>query len=126
MNNVVLIGRIATELELKGADNKVVNFNLAVPRQKKDEVDFIPVAVFGKQAESLCMYQGKGSQIAINGVLRQDSYTTEAVDKKNTFKVIANRVQFLGSKAKETNTEVVNNFTEDNNFQPIDDEDIPF
>ena len=50
MNNVVLIGRIATELELKGADNKVVNFNLAVPRQKKDEVDFIPVAVFGKQA----------------------------------------------------------------------------
>lgn len=127
MNNSILIGRIATDLELRGTDNKVVNFNLAVERYgKKDEVDFIPVTVFGKSAENLVQYQSKGSMIAIQGYIRQESYTTEDGNKRNAFKVIANRVQFLGAKAKEENKEVSPSFNEDANFQAIDDEDIPF
>lgn len=127
MNISTLIGRIATDLELRDAGaNKVVNFNLAVDRYgKKDETDFIPVTVFGKSAENLVQYQGKGSLIAVNGYIRQDNYTTEDGTKRNIIKVVANRVQFLGTKGKETD-ETPSTFTPENNFQVLDDDDIPF
>ena len=127
MNNSVLIGRIANDLELRGTeDNRVINFNLAVERYgKKDEADFIPVTVFGKSAENLVKYQAKGSMIAIQGYIRQENYTDKDGNKRNAFKVIANRVQFIGAKAKEENKEISMTFNEDN-LQAIDDEDIPF
>lgn len=129
MNNSILIGRIATDLELRGTDNKVVNFNLAVERYgRKDEVDFIPVTVFGKSAENLVQYQSKGSMIAIQGYIRQENYTTEDGNKRNAFKVIANRVQFLGAKANKSEeyTEY-RAIVEDKAIDTvIDDEDIPF
>ena len=131
LNNVVLIGRIANGLELQGNENKVVNFNLAVQKQgKADGADFIPVAVFGKTAENLVAYQGKGSQIAVQGYINQDTYTLEDGSKRNSIKVIANRVQFLGSKAtastvSETDV-IVNHLGMPASFQEIDDEDIPF
>ena len=128
MNNSILIGRIANDLELRGTeDNRVINFNLAVERYgKKDEADFIPVTVFGKSAENLVKYQAKGSMIAIQGYIRQENYTDKDGNKRNAFKVIANRVQFLGAKAKEENKEISMTFNESNNLQAIDDEDIPF
>lgn len=129
MNSVILIGRIANDLELKGNENKVVNFNLAVQKQGKTEgANFIPVAVFGKTAENLVAYQSKGSQIAIQGHINQDSYTLEDGSKRNSIKVIANRVQFLGSKSTATVSEadVIANHIGEPTFEAIDDEDIPF
>ena len=128
MNNSILIGRIANDLELRGTeDNRVINFNLAVERYgKKDEADFIPVTVFGKSAENLVKYQAKGSMIAIQGYIRQENYTDKDGNKRNAFKVIANRVQFIGARAKEENKEISMTFNESNNLQAIDDEDIPF
>lgn len=127
MNTVMLIGRIATDLELRGTENnRVVNFNLAVERYgKKDEADFIPVTVFGKSAENLVKYQSKGSLISILGYIRQETYTTEAGEKRNSFKVIANRVQFLGTKQKEEMTET-KAIAESKGFEAINDDDIPF
>lgn len=136
MNNSLLIGRIANDLELRGTtENKVVNFNLAVERYgKKDEVDFIPCTVFGKSAENLVQYQAKGSLIAIQGYIRQENYQTEAGEKRNSFKVIASRVQYLGTKGTKQDETVT--FSKDNEFTPsgldsqgfqaIEDDDIPF
>lgn len=126
MNNAVLIGRIATDLELRGTENnRVVNFNLAVSRQgKKDETDFIPVTVFGKSAENLVQYQAKGSMIAVSGYIRQDNYKDKEGNNRNSFKVIASRVQFLSSKP--TPEVSVASFSEDDDFQIINDDDIPF
>lgn len=134
LNNVVLIGRICNELELKGNENKVVNFNLAV-NGYKDKTDFIPVAVFGNQAESLVKYQGRGSQIAISGHISQDTYTLEDGSRRNSIKVIANRVQFLGSKANTSTVseaDIIGNHlgfpasVGEASFQVIEDDDIPF
>ena len=123
MNNVVLVGRIANDLELKGNENKVVNFNLAVDRVgKKDETDFIPVVVFGKNAENIVAYQGKGSQIAISGHIRQEQYVANDGAKRNTMKVIASRVEYIGTKK---DTSISTTFSKQNNYK-LDDEDMPF
>ena len=102
MNQVTLVGRIANDLELKQTQTGKLfcQFNLAVTRFGGEGADFIPVQVWNKAAENLVKFQTKGSQIAISGRLNVESYETEG--QKRTFtKVIANEVEFLGSKPQE-------------------------
>ena len=102
MNQVTLVGRIANDLELKQTQTGKLfcQFNLAVTRFGGEGADFIPVQVWNKAAENLVKFQTKGSQIAISGRLSVESYETEG--QKRTFtKVIANEVEFLGSKPQE-------------------------
>ena len=102
MNQVTLVGRIANDLELKQTQTGKLfcQFNLAVTRFGGEGADFIPVQVWNKAAENLVKFQTKGSQIAINGRLNVETY--EIDEKKRTFtKIIANEVEFLGSKPQE-------------------------
>ena len=102
MNQVTLVGRIANDLELKQTQTGKLfcQFNLAVTRFGGEGADFIPVQVWNKAAENLVKFQTKGSQIAINGRLSVETY--EIDEKKRTFtKIIANEVEFLGSKPQE-------------------------
>ena len=137
MNKVILIGRITKDLELKhiGEKNTAnVKFNLAVDNYENGQkgADFIPVTVWGKQAENLCKYCGKGSQIAVNGALKIRSYDKDGV-KKYVTEVLAdgfNGIEFLskGNNAGGSNSGTNNNqggFDEDFGA-PIDDGDMPF
>ena len=137
MNKVTLIGRITKDLELKhiGEKNTAnVKFNLAVDNYENGQkgADFIPVTVWGKQAENLCKYCGKGSQIAVNGALKIRSYDKDGV-KKYATEVLAdgfNGIEFLstGNNAGGSNSGTNNNqggFDEDFGA-PIDDGDMPF
>ena len=137
MNKVTLIGRITKDLELKhiGEKNTAnVKFNLAVDNYENGQkgADFIPVTVWGKQAENLCKYCGKGSQIAVNGALKIRSYDKDGV-KKYVTEVLAdgfNGIYFLstGNNAGGSNSGTNNNqggFDEDFGA-PIDDGDMPF
>ena len=102
MNQVTLVGRIANDLELKQTQigKLFFQFNLAVSRFGGEGADFIPVMVWNKTAENLVKFQSKGSQIAVNGRLNVETYETEG--QKRTFtKVIANEVEFLGSRPQE-------------------------
>ena len=102
MNQVTLVGRIANDLELKQTQTGKLfcQFNLAVTRFGGEGADFVPVQVWNKAAENLVKFQTKGSQIAINGRLNVETY--EIDEKKRTFtKIIANEVEFLGSKPQE-------------------------
>lgn len=101
LNNCVLIGNIANDLELKQTTNGkfVCNFNLAVNRYNEG-VDFIPVVVFNKQAENLVKFQQKGSKIGVVGRISVENYEVDG--QKRTFtKVVAHEVEFLGSKQQE-------------------------
>ena len=137
MNKVTLIGRITKDLELKhiGEKNTAnVKFNLAVDNYENGQkgADFIPVTVWGKQAENLCKYCAKGSQIAVNGALKIRSYDKDGV-KKYVTEVLAdgfNGIEFLstGNNAGGSNSGTNNNqggFDEDFGA-PIDDGDMPF
>ena len=135
MNNVVLIGNISTDLELKQTMNgkSVCQFNLAI-NGYGEKTDFVPVQVWNKQAENLVKFQQKGSKIGVVGRISVDNYEQEG-QKKTFTKVIAHEVEFLGSKQQEKTIaearyerkNAVNEslLANSNNFG-ITDEDFPF
>ena len=117
MNNVVLIGRLATEPELNYTPQNQTaycRFNLAVNRMRKEDgADFIRITVWGKTAENCDRYLSKGRQVAIYGRIQTGSYTNKDGVKVYTTEVVASNVEFLGS---------VNNGTEQQpsqNTQPV-------
>jgi single-strand DNA-binding protein len=100
MNQVVLIGRLTKDPEIRYTANQmaVANFIMAVDRPSKqgeDEADFPRVTVFGRTAENLERYGFKGQRVAVSGRLQTGSYTNQNGDTIYTTDVIANRVEFL-------------------------------
>lgn len=154
MNNVVLIGRLARDPELKfipSSGRAVANFTLAVDKELSKEMkadfeskgkptaDFIRIAVFGKQAENCANYLTKGIMTSVIGRISTGSYTTDSGEKRYTTEVVANRVEFLEwpdstgskkSKPKANNNSGSDddfaNFEDDDIFTPDDDDSIPF
>ena len=129
MNKVVLIGRLASDPILKytpGQGTAVTTITIAVDRQKtkdgKKEADFIPVVIWGKQAESTAQYVSKGKLIGIAGRIQTRSY-----DHKDGYKVyvtegVAEEVQFLQWGEKPQG----NSNSDYSDMEPIEDSDIPF
>ena len=137
MNLVNLTGRITKDLELKQAgQTQVTNFSMAVDNPfKKDDTSFFDVVAFGKTAQLLNDYCGKGSKVLIEGNLKQDRFQDKEGNNRSVVRVIANRIEFLDSKGNNqpqkqqehtTQTKSKNPFA--NATGPIDitDEDLPF
>ena len=137
MNSVVLIGRCSRDIDLRFIPSTglaVAKFNLAVDRglygEKKQEAeakgqataDFINITVFGKSAENCANYLTKGKQCAIQGRISTGSYTTQTGEKRYTTEVIADKVEFLESKQ----VQAPHPADDDDIFEPVTDEDIPF
>ncbi len=103
MNRVSLVGRLTSKPELRytGSQIAYTKFSIAVNRVfKRDETDFINITAWRKQAENVCQYLDKGSLVSVDGRIQTGSYTDQDGNKKYTFDVIADSVQFLESKAK--------------------------
>ena len=143
MNKVVLVGRLTKDVELRfiaGTGTPVANFSVAVDREfsgkdGKKETDFIDVQVWGKSAENCANYIGKGAQVAVDGSIRVDKYQAQDGTKRTSFRINADRVQFLDSKRKETvSTPIGHEFTPEfvpqgldpQGFQAINDDEMPF
>jgi single-strand DNA-binding protein len=101
MNNVVLIGRLTKDPDVRYTQDQmaIANFTLAVDRQvqagKEKQADFIRITVFGKQAESCEKYLAKGRMVGIQGSLRTGSYQSKDGATVYTTEVAAYRVEFL-------------------------------
>ena len=134
LNKVVLIGRLTRDPELKftpGTGIAVTTFTLAVNRRYKKEgqpeADFIPIVVWGKQAESTANYMSKGKQLSVSGRIETRSYDAKDGTKKYVTEVVADEVHFLewGSKCQEQQPGVPEDYF--GGATPQDDgEDIPF
>lgn len=105
MNSVILIGRLTRDPELRYTPNTqtaVAYFTLAIDRPvsagQESQADFIRITVFGKQAETVDRYLKKGSQAAVSGRIQTGSYRDKNGQTVYTTDVIANRVEFLGSR----------------------------
>lgn len=110
LNSVFLIGRLTRDPELRyvPSGKAVANLGLATSRvfttqagERKEEVCFVRVVVWGKQAENCSQYLSKGSQIFVEGRLRSSSWETESGEKRSRMDVVARRVQFLDKKPAE-------------------------
>lgn len=102
MNNVILIGRLTRDPELRytqQTNTAVARFTVAVDSQNgKKEADFIGCKAFGKTAEVIDRYMSKGRQIAIEGRIQTGNYKDKDGRTVYTTAVIVNRVEFIGSR----------------------------
>ena len=131
MNNVVLIGRLTKDPEVRRVDEKmtIATCSLAIDRPvKKDgekKTDFPRVTVFGRQAESCEKYLAKGMLVGIQGSIQTGNYTNKDGQTVYTTGVVANRVKFLEWKKQgEGQPQSGDGIPE--GFAPITDDDIPF
>jgi single-strand DNA-binding protein len=101
VNNVSLIGNLATEVELKevGEEKKVATFLLAVDRFSQDGgADFVRIAVWDRQAEICEQFLTKGRRVAVEGRLRSRSWDDADGKRRTAVDVVANFVQFLSTR----------------------------
>ncbi len=96
MNNVTLIGNLATDVELKevGEEKRVASFLLAVDRPGSEQADFVRVAAWNKQADACTRFLAKGKRVAVDGRLRSRSWEEEG-KKRSSIEVVAANVEFL-------------------------------
>ena len=123
MNISILIGRIATDLELKQTANgkSYLGFTLAVNRPKKEdgtqEADFIRCKTFGKTAELVNQYQHKGNRLGVVGTIQTGSYQNQDGQTIYTTDVLVNRIEFLESKKDQNVPQAQNTVQQTTNYQ---------
>ncbi|WP_455093139.1 single-stranded DNA-binding protein [Parvimonas micra] len=138
MNNVNLIGRLtnAVDFRYSQAQNPYCFFTIAVDRglskDKKEELqamnkqtaDFIRIVVYGIMAENCKKFLKKGRNVAIQGRIQTGSYTSEDGQRKYTFNIEAERVQFIDWGDKTNQEEGFDDW--DLGISEARDEEIPF
>lgn len=110
-NKVILAGHLTRDPELKFTPKgtAVSQVGLAINRnwtneagEKKEEVTFIDITVFGKTAENTAQYCVKGSLILVDGHLRLDVWEDkESRQKRTKLVVVADAVHFMGGGKEE-------------------------
>src|ERR1039457_1236667 len=106
-NKVILMGNLTRDPELRYTPKgtAIAKVGLAVNRvwtneagEKKEEVTFVDVDIFGRTAENVGQYMRKGRPIMIEGRLKLDQWDDKQTGaKRSKLGVIAETVQFLGS-----------------------------
>lgn len=108
MNNIQLLGRTTSDLELKTTTSgkSVCSFTLAVDRKySKDTTDFIPCTIWDKGAEVMSKYVKKGQLIAVDGSLYTRKYQDKDGNNRTAYEVNVNNFYFAESK-KSANLDV--------------------
>lgn len=101
MNLVTLIGRLTSDPELKffSSGTAISKGTIAIDRSyKKDNqtvTDFIPVEVWGKQAEYFSTCFQKGYLIAVSGSLHIDRYVDSDGNNRNFAKIVVHKLMRL-------------------------------
>ena len=126
-NKVMLMGNLTRDPVLSylpGNGDAVVNFGLAVNRKVKkgdvweDDVCFVEITVWRKQAENCDKYLSKGRPVFIEGYLKFSTWESDG-QKRNKLEVVANLVQFLGSRNDSQGDSSIGQV-------PVPEDDVPF
>jgi single-strand DNA-binding protein len=128
MNRVSLVGRLTSKPELRYTSGNltVTRFSVAVNRtysnqQGQKETDFINIVAWRKQAENICNFLDKGSLVSVDGRIQTGSYEKDG-EKRYTFEVVAESVQFLESKSQ-NQSRSQGNYGKSDNASPYDYQD---
>ena len=120
MNRVCLMGRLTSKPELRYTTSNIActNITIAIDRNYGEEkkADFINFVVWRKQAENVCKYLDKGSLVAIEGRLQQNSYEDRDGNRRYKLDVVADNIQFLNTKSKNTKPVVEEKKVEEDPF----------
>lgn len=102
-NKVILIGNLTKDPEVRytPSGTPVANFRLAVNHKYKqgedlkEEVCYIDVVVFGKQAENCGQFLNKGQSVIVDGRLHERRWESEDGQKRSKHEVVAQTVRFM-------------------------------
>lgn len=129
LNKAILNGRLtkAPELKQTNSGKSVCGFTIAVDRNRdREKTDFVPIVAWGKTAEFVNQWFGKGDLITIVGRIEVRTYEDNDGNKRTATEIVAEEVLFGGSKntasASEKPAESKNGGFE----QVEDDGDLPF
>ena len=142
LNKVTLIGNITKDIELKSLPSgiKVASFGLATNRtwkdkegNKQEQAEFHNIIAFGKQAETISQYCGKGDQLFIEGRLQTRSWDKEDGTKAYRTEIVLENFQF-GNKIEKKETQAPQQIDEERPNEDVIDldgrvlnpDDIPF
>jgi len=108
LNKVLLMGNLTRDIEMRvlPKGTPVGQFAMAINRkyktesgEQREEVLFVDCEAWGKTAETLAKYVGKGAPLYVEGRLRLDQWEDKTTkEKKSRMKVVVEQFQFLGSK----------------------------
>jgi len=110
INCVIISGNLVGDPEARSTENgqPVANFILANNRSfkasdgsKKDEVAYIKVVVFGKQADACIQHLKKGAAVIVEGHLAQDRWEDKDGKQHTKTKVVAKSVNFVFAKRED-------------------------
>jgi len=123
LNQCQFIGRLGKNPESRAMPNgdDVSSFSIAVGWKGKDSegAEWVNIVVFGKLAEICNKYLQKGSQVFIQGRMKTRKYTDKTGVEKYSTEVIADRMQMLGGKSEQRQSQP-------NNAAENVDDTIPF
>ena len=140
-NSVILVGRLTRDPELKrtSTSKSVCRFDIAMSTRIKDQVTgewkdsdptFVPIIVWGDQADRCNDRLRKGMPVYVEGRLKSSSWQSSDGTKKSRLEVVASRVQFLVRVDAQTSQQSRNvesaetEYVSDNDV--MDDEETPF
>lgn len=144
MNKVILIGNLAADPESRTTQSGIAQctLRLAVQRnfvnqQGVRETDFFTVICWRKTAEFCSRYLSKGRKIAVEGSLQTRSYDAQDGSKRYVTEVIADNVEFVGSRPSEGGQARTDNpppppppapsgSAPSGGFTEVDDDELPF
>ncbi len=108
LNKVFLMGNLTRDPELRRlpSGSAVTELGLALNRsftgkdgERREEVTYVDVTVWDRQAEACCQYLKKGRPVHVEGYLKMDSWDDKETGKKQyKLKIQADRVEFLGGR----------------------------
>lgn len=130
MNKVILVGRLARDPDVRYTQSgkATASFALAVNRRvgqgKEQQADFIPIVAWEKLAEIAGNNLMKGSQILVEGRMQVRNYEDKEGQKRYVTEVIAQNIEFLGSKPSGQSSMPAG--AESFGSEVFPDEDIPF
>ncbi len=112
LNRVFLAGNLTRdpeEMRFTASGTPVTSFGLAVNRyfntkdgERKEDVTYVTVVAWAKQAETCKQYLTKGSPVLVEGRLQYRSWETPNNEKRSTLEVVADRIHFVGGRREET------------------------
>jgi single-strand DNA-binding protein len=141
-NKVIIMGNLTRDPELRVTPKgtSVCQLGMAINSSYKDkdgnlkeEVTFVDVDSFGKQAEVIAKYCKKGRPLLIEGRLKLDTWEDKDGGKRSKLKVILDSFTFVGGREEsreETSAPQAAPFREKTpaaaRAEVIDEKDVPF
>jgi single-strand DNA-binding protein len=108
LNKVMLMGNITREIELRYTPKgtAVADIGLAVNRvrtgesgERIEETTFVDITLWGRTAEVVHQYAGKGQPLFVEGRLHMDTWVDKTTGgNRSKLKVVADNLQLMGAK----------------------------